>query len=51
MKNLNDYLDFQSKIIQLLKRNKQTWGLYFFEHHQLNEQLTVITVQKWGYGT
>ena len=29
MKNLNDYLDFQSKIIQLLKRNKQTWGLYF----------------------
>ena len=31
VKNLNDYLDFHSKIIHLLKRNKQNWGLHFFD--------------------
>ena len=30
-KNLNDYLDFHSKIIQLLKLNKQNWWLFFCE--------------------
>ena len=31
VKNLNDYLDFHSKIIHLWKRNKQNWGLHFFD--------------------
>ena len=31
VKNLNDYLDFHSKIIHLMKRNKQNWGLHFFD--------------------